>query len=101
MTIIEKMYAGEKLSEYELRCLINENDYGGIELGKYEVVEVIEGEHNRWTQDMDTIIKVGKDYWCIPWEAGLTENQDNEYYYQPYRVERRERVVTESYYVEV
>ena len=50
---------------------------------------------------MDTIIKVGKDYWCIPWQAGLTEFQDNEYLYQPYRVERRERVVTESYYVEV
>ena len=101
MTIIEKMYTGEKLSEFELRCLIVEDGYDEIELGKYEVVEVIEGEHNRWTQDMDTIIKVGKDYWCIPWQAGLTEFQDNEYLYQPYRVERRERVVTESYYVEV
>lgn len=100
MTTIEKMYAGEKLSEDELRYLADEYN-GDIELDKYEVIEVIEGEHNRWTQDMDTIIKVGKDYWCIPWRAGLTEYQENEFMYQPYRVERRERVVTEVYYVRI
>lgn len=99
MTIIEKMYAGEKLSEAELKAII----WGGYRscntpLGDCEFVDEVKGDRGRWTQRVQTIIRVEQDLWCVPWEAGLTEEQENMYYEQPYKVQRKERVVTEVYY---
>lgn len=54
---------------------------------------IVEGNESRWTRAMDTIIKVGKDYWDIPWERGLTEYQENEYWEQPFRVKPVEKIV--------
>ena len=48
---------------------------------------------------MGTIIRVGDDLWEVPWEQGLTECQDNIYYTQPYRVERREKQIVVTEYV--
>lgn len=59
------------------------------------------GDCGRWTQDMETIIQVGNDLWAIPWDQGLTECQENEFWEQPYRVERKERVVTQVYYEKI
>lgn len=102
MTIIEKMYAGEELSEKELRYLATGcSRYCDTEPGEYEEIDQIEGDSGRWTQSMDTIIRVGDDLWCIPWESGITECQENEFYQQPYRVERKERVVTQVYYEKI
>lgn len=94
MNIIEKLYAGKNLDEYELKCLA----YGDCDLGEYEWVDEIEYESDRWTQSMETIFKVGDDLWAIPWERGLTECQENEFYNQPYRVIKKTRVITETYY---
>lgn len=99
MTIIEKMYAGEKLSEAELRCLAtgwSRRDL--LEIGEHKVVAEIEGDSGRWTKSMTTIIQVEEDLWAIDWEQGLTEYQENEFWEQPYRVERKERVETIVYY---
>ena len=59
-----------------------------------EEVETEEGEDGRWTRGMDTIFKLGEDeYWCIPWRKGLTEYQEDEFWDDPYRVEKRVETV--------
>lgn len=50
---------------------------------------------------METIIQVGNDLWAILWNRGLTECQENEFWEQPYRVERKKRVVTQVYYEKI
>lgn len=94
MNIIEKLYAGKNLDEYELKCLA----YGDSDLGEYERVDEIEYDFGRWTLSMETIFKVGDDLWAIPWQKGLTEYQENEFYNQPHRVIKKTRVITETYY---
>lgn len=102
MTIIEKMYAGEELSEKELCYLATGySRYCDTKPGEYEEIDLVEGDCGRWTQDMETIIQVGNDLWAIPWDRGLTECQENEFWEQPYRVERKERVVTQVYYEKI
>lgn len=108
MTIIEKMYAGEKLDEEELRYLAVGFAWGlKTEPGEYEVVDEVEGDSDGSTQKMETIIKTGDDLWCVPWEQGLEEYRwddelpgytEDEFCKQPYKVERKERLVTEVYY---
>lgn len=96
MTIIEKLYQGEVLLEKELKAIALGCEYTEKEIGDYEFVDEIEGELNRWTKDMETIFRVGADYWCLPWRRGLTEYQENEFWDQPYRVipETEQIVVT-------
>lgn len=71
-----KLKNGEDLKERELRDL---NNY-------FEVVYEEEGEPRRWSQYMTTVIKVDDDLYCYTWDKGLTENQENEFYNQPYPV---------------
>lgn len=87
------MYAGKNLNEYELKCLA----YGDGDLG-YEWVDEVGYDSGRWSQSMKTIFKIGDDLWAIPWQRGLTECQENEFYDQPYRVIKKTRVITETYY---
>lgn len=94
MNIIEKLYAGKTLDEYELKCLA----YGDGDLGEYERVDEVGYDLGRWSQSMETIFKVGGDLWAIPWQRGLTECQENEFYDQPHRVIEKVRVVIEMYY---
>lgn len=94
MTIIEKMYAGEKLSKDELRALVFE--YAEDD---YKIITHSEGSESRWTRVMDTIIKTGEDYWDIPWERGLTEYQENMFWKQPIRVKPVEKVITVTNWV--
>lgn len=89
MAIIEKMYAGEKLTEKELGALVWEDAKDD-----YEIVTELTGEESRWTRTIDTIIKVGEDYWDISWERGLTEHQESEFWKQPFRVKPVEEVIT-------
>ncbi|HAU84923.1 MAG TPA: hypothetical protein DCW90_05305 [Lachnospiraceae bacterium] len=99
MTIIEKMYAGEELSEEELRILATGfSCFCNVEPGEYEEVGLLEKEFGRWTQQVTTVIKTGNDFWAIDWDRGLTEHQENEFYNQPYRVERKERMEKVVYY---
>lgn len=94
MNIIEKLYAGKNLDEYERKCLA----YGDGDLGEYEWVDEVGYDSGRWSQKMETIFGVGDDLWAIPWRRGLTECQENEFLDQPYRVVKKTRVITETYY---
>lgn len=86
----EKIYNGEKLTEYELCEAVSECD----------VVDEIIGDDGRWTHQMTTIIQVKDKLFAINWERGLTECQDSMFSSQPYEVVKKTRVVAKgTYYV--
>lgn len=82
--IVAKLRRGEELDEYEIRTLAWESEE------EYEE----EGEEHRWQRGMFTVINLDGELWGINWMRGLTECQEDEFYYQPYRVKKVEKVVT-------
>ena len=52
------------------------------------------GELHRWFIEASTICEVKGKFYCIDWEEGSTEMQEDEFPYQPYEVEPKERVIT-------
>ena len=88
--IMEKFLNGEKLTEEDRYNLV----WGSLDDEGYEYVDQIDGSAGRWMRKMQTIFKYNGEYWAIDWRSGLTECQENEYPSNPYRVERKERVVT-------
>jgi len=74
--IINKIDNNEELTENELSQAVFKfgiaNDYG---------------ENRRWTRIVTTIIKLFNRTFSVDWEEGLTENQDDGFYNQPYEVE--------------
>ena len=86
--IENKILNGEELTETERRYC----SWG--EIGEY--VEEIEGSEHRWTREIQTIFKIGEQYYAINWMRGLTEMQENEYWDDPYKVERKEEIVTKT-----
>ena len=88
--IMEKFLNGEKLTEKDRANLA----WGDFVDEGYKYVDQIDGPSGRWTQKMQTVFKYNGEYWAIDWYSGLTECQENEYPSNPYRVERKERVVT-------
>jgi hypothetical protein len=77
--ILNKIDSGEKLNESELSSLVWE----------FEEIEREYGDNRRWSRSVTSIIKINNRYFCIEWENGLTENQPNEFYDQPYEVEKK------------
>ena len=58
-----------------------------------EMVTQEEGDQHRWTQDVSTIFKFENKYYCLNWDRGLTECQENTFYYQPYQVEKEVKTI--------
>ena len=84
MKLIEKMRNGIDLTKEEIKSIVcDESD----EFADYEYMGCVEGDHNRWTRDMEEIFSIDGEYWAVPWQCGLTEYQENIYDDQPYRVE--------------
>lgn len=93
--IMEKFLNGEKLTEGDLANLAWGNFvWSNFVDERYEYVDQIDGSAGRWMRKMQTVFKYNGEYWAIDWYSGLTECQENEYPSNPYRVERKERVVT-------
>lgn len=82
--VVVKLKSGEKLNESEISTLV----WDGIRVDEIELGE------GRWTKGMKTIIDIDNELWAIDWSRGLTECQENEYYNQPYRVEKIEKEIT-------
>ena len=78
--MVQKIENDEKLTESEIEECIWD----------YPRIELIEGDSGRWTQYMESIIELCGRTFCFPWEKGLTEYQENGFYYQPYEVEKHE-----------
>lgn len=47
---------------------------------------------------MTTIIRIKDKLFAIDWDRGLTEYQEDSFSEQPYEVEKKTRVITETYY---
>lgn len=85
--MVAKMENNEFLDESEIRDLL-----------EYEI-HIDEGENNRWTQDITSILELTSfsgetALYCVYWERGLTEYQENTYMEQPFKVKRVEREIT-------
>ena len=94
--VVSKILKGELLTEGEASEIVYEG-YDDI-----EIIDNLEGEESRWHRGMQTIFSINGELWAIDWGRGLTEYQENDFYgSQPYRVEKRERQITITEYVEV
>ncbi len=86
--LVRKIKNGEELSEEEIIDIAYENVEG---LSDY--IEE-KGEDRRWLRSVSTFFKTDDNRWfCLVWEEGLTENQDDEFWEQPYEVKREVKEV--------
>lgn len=88
--MVKKIDSGEKLTERELSEVVYEYD-----------VETEHGENRRWSRTNTTIVEMMGRFFSIDWEEGLTECQENEFYEQPYEVEKHtyEKTITVTEWV--
>ncbi|MDD3222319.1 MAG: hypothetical protein PHG07_08020 [Lachnospiraceae bacterium] len=75
--MVQKIDSGEELTENELQGF---QDFE---------VERTKGENRRWSRTVSSICKLCDRFFKLVWEEGLTECQENEFYDQPYEVEKR------------
>ena len=78
--IVKKIDAGEELSEKELKFLIWDCN---------RVDEQI-GAPRRWMQSVESVVEINGRFFMIPWDRGLTELQEDEFWYQPFEVTKHE-----------
>lgn len=91
-----KTFAEEELQEL-VRDYLFTNQGDRIE---YEIIDTIyDDELNRWSRNVQTIIKYKNKYYSILWEEGLTEYQDNGFYEQPYEVIKKTKVIEQDYWI--
>lgn len=76
--IVNKIDSGEKLTEKEIETVVFETNE----------IEHNEGESLRWTRSIKTIVEMCGRYFCVNWDKGLTECQENDFYHQPYEVKK-------------
>jgi len=90
---IVKLKNGEDLNESELMTLCCD---GCVE-------DELDGDSGIWTQGVSTIIDVDGQLYRIDWSRGLKLSIRNEFYHQPYKVKKVEKVVTKTVteYVEI
>jgi len=81
---VMKLKNKESLSENEISTLVN----------WFEEVYREEGEARRWSRYVLSVLNIDDELYAIEWDQGLTENQENEYFNQPYPVELKEKEVT-------
>lgn len=90
--IIKKIKEKKEFSECELEELAFESECGG--LFENNLVEVIKRDDTRWSKNMTTVLEFDGELYAIDWRKGLTEQQENAFYKQPYKVRKTERVIT-------
>ena len=83
--IEQKVLNKQDLTESEIKFLVYEGDE----------IDTLTGEKHRWCTFDSTIIKIKEKLYCIDWECGLTEYQDNYFPNQPYEVEAFTRTITD------
>jgi hypothetical protein len=74
--LLDKILAGEELTEQRLKDLVHECNEVDREVG----------ENRRWTRTIESVIKLADMYFMVSWEQGLTENQEDSYFEQPVEV---------------
>lgn len=85
MTITQKLERGIALTEDELEDFV----FYGNEVYRDE------GDLGRWSRHVSSVIADDNgQLWCVEWEEGLTEMQDNGFYDQPYKAHLDKKPVT-------
>lgn len=88
----KKKYYEEHFEELMCQKIDNQVTLTDKELYRlldYEIEEEREyGEDDRWSKGVSSIIKLCDRYFLLYWRKGLTEMQENEFYDQPYEVEK-------------
>lgn len=89
--LLKKIDSKKELTESEIREIL------GCE------IESEYGDNRRWSRSVTTISQIGDRYFSTDWEEGLTEYQQNEYYYQPVEVSKKtyEKTITVTEWVPV
>lgn len=80
--LYDLLNSGEKLTEEELEYIAYED----------VCIEQIDEGSGRWERYMTSIFQVKDQYWALDWAKGLTENQEDYFYQQPYQVKKIEEV---------
>lgn len=97
----ESKLKNKTFTEEELQELVQ--DYLFTNQGdriEYEIIDTIyDDELNRWSRNVQTIIKYKNKYYSILWEEGLIEYQDNGFYEQPYEVIKKTKVIEQDYWI--
>ena len=89
---LERFDNGETFDEEELKDIVK----GEI----FSIVDTqLDNELHRWTRTVNTIFEVKGRLFALEWEQGLTEDCDDEFYNQPYEVEKKEKTVVVTEYV--
>lgn len=84
---LERFYNGKTFSEEELRDIVKEEIF--------DIVDTqLDNELHRWTRTVTTIFEVKGGLFALEWQQGLTEDCDDEFYNQPYEVEKKEKTMT-------
>ena len=103
--VVEQEDSNEYLKKYTLKFIpltFQEKLKKGIELNNKDMQEMLwqcpeiyeeEGEDSRWTRSMLTVVEFENDLYAIEWDKGLTEQQDDGFYIQPYKVKLKEEEV--------
>lgn len=78
--IFDKLSKSEELTEKEIDFLVYET----------KQVDEVEGDDHRWDREMKTILELNGKFFAVDWRKGLTENQENSFYNQPYEVTKNE-----------
>jgi hypothetical protein len=88
--MVNKIDNKEELTEKELRRLVF--DYS---------ISDTRGDKLRWTTPVSSVVELLGRNFMIDWQEGLTENQEDEFYDQPYEVEKHEysQVITVTKWV--
>lgn len=76
--MLKKIDNSEELTERELSRLAYEHE-----------VDHEEGNNRRWSRTITSYVQLQDRFFVVNWEQGLTESQDNEFYDQPYEVEKQ------------
>lgn len=93
----KERFFNKKLTERELKAL--GLGWFDEELPEdYFEVTTEYGENSRWSAPAQTIFEAYGDLWALDWSKGLTENQENEFYKQPYKVVAVEKVIKVTTY---
>lgn len=92
----------EHFEEYIVNKIDNKGDLTDDEIKRviwdYKFEEE-ERDSGRWTQSMETHVKLMDRFFSVYWEMGLTEYQSNEYPEQPVEIEKVEydKLIPEHY----
>ena len=83
---------GEEFDEEELREIVKEEIF--------DIVDTqLDNELHRWTRTVTTVFEIEGRLFALEWEQGLTEECEDEFYNQPYEVEKKEKTVKVVEYV--